>query len=154
MLSSMRRLGALRIGVCAPCLERAHMLAPRSLAMSSRGDGGGSSSSPFAPPLPSSDGATMSKEEEQKQRIEAMAEVMREKTMREAESAGASRRPDGVKHLLDLDKDEGAVDRAMREALPQYAANYDEDRDEWGGPKGEEPTRFGDWERNGRATDF
>ena len=84
----------------------------------------------------------MSKEEEQRQRIEAMAEVMREKTMREAESAGASRRPDGVKHLLDLDKDEDAVDRAMREALPQYAANYDDDRDEWGGPKGEEPTRF------------
>ncbi|MEM8770222.1 MAG: DUF1674 domain-containing protein [Pseudomonadota bacterium] len=25
---------------------------------------------------------------------------------------------------------------------------------EIGGPKGEEPTRFGDWERNGRAVDF
>ena len=96
----------------------------------------------------------MSKEEEQRQRIEAMAEVMREKTMREVEAAGASRRPEGVKHLLDLDKNEGAVDEKLREAMPQYAANYDEDRDEWGGPKGEEPTRYGDWERNGRATDF
>ncbi len=25
---------------------------------------------------------------------------------------------------------------------------------EIGGPKGPEPTRFGDWERNGRCTDF
>ena len=26
--------------------------------------------------------------------------------------------------------------------------------DEIGGPKGEEPTRFGDWERKGRVSDF
>lgn len=26
--------------------------------------------------------------------------------------------------------------------------------EEIGGPKGPEPTRFGDWERNGRCTDF
>ena len=25
---------------------------------------------------------------------------------------------------------------------------------EFGGPKGEEPTRFGDWERKGRVSDF
>lgn len=25
---------------------------------------------------------------------------------------------------------------------------------EFGGPKGEEPTRFGDWEVNGRCSDF
>ncbi len=25
---------------------------------------------------------------------------------------------------------------------------------EVGGPKGPEPTRFGDWEKNGRCTDF
>ena len=25
---------------------------------------------------------------------------------------------------------------------------------EYGGPKGLEPTRFGDWERNGRVSDF
>ena len=33
-------------------------------------------------------------------------------------------------------------------------ANYDADKDEWGGPKGQEPTRFGDWEVKGRASDF
>jgi hypothetical protein len=25
---------------------------------------------------------------------------------------------------------------------------------EFGGPKGPEPTRYGDWQRNGRCTDF
>ncbi len=25
---------------------------------------------------------------------------------------------------------------------------------EYGGPKGPEPTRYGDWEKNGRCTDF
>ncbi|MGV6850551.1 MAG: DUF1674 domain-containing protein [bacterium] len=25
---------------------------------------------------------------------------------------------------------------------------------EYGGPKGPEPTRFGDWEKNGRCSDF
>jgi hypothetical protein len=27
-------------------------------------------------------------------------------------------------------------------------------KDEVGGPTGPEPTRYGDWERNGRCTDF
>ncbi|MBT4739714.1 MAG: DUF1674 domain-containing protein [Rhodospirillaceae bacterium] len=30
----------------------------------------------------------------------------------------------------------------------------DTDADEVGGPKGPEPTRFGDWERKGRCSDF
>jgi hypothetical protein len=25
---------------------------------------------------------------------------------------------------------------------------------EWGGPRGDEPTKFGDWARNGRVSDF
>jgi hypothetical protein len=25
---------------------------------------------------------------------------------------------------------------------------------EWGGPRGEEPTKFGDWAKNGRVSDF
>ena len=33
-------------------------------------------------------------------------------------------------------------------------ANYDDDKDEWGGPKGREPTRYGDWEVKGRISDF
>ena len=121
-----------------------------------------SSKSPFAAPSSSSaadssgkGGAKLSKEEEQRQRVEAMAAMMREKTMREVSAAGASRRPEGVKHMLDIDKKEGAIDDKLAQELgPQYAANYDEDRDEWGGPKGMEPTRFGDWEVKGRISDF
>lgn len=26
--------------------------------------------------------------------------------------------------------------------------------EEYGGPKGQEPTRYGDWEKNGRCIDF
>lgn len=35
-------------------------------------------------------------------------------------------------------------DAAEKPAMPR----------EIGGPKGPEPTRYGDWERNGRCTDF
>jgi hypothetical protein len=31
---------------------------------------------------------------------------------------------------------------------------YNEERGEWNGPRGAEPTRFGDWEQKGRCTDF
>ncbi len=50
-----------------------------------------------------------------------------------------------------------AAVRALREAEERRAAT---DRPakhktpEKGGPKGEEPTRYGDWERSGRAVDF
>jgi len=37
-------------------------------------------------------------------------------------------------------------------------ANIDSDlveqQKEYGGPKGKEPTRYGDWEKNGRCIDF
>jgi hypothetical protein len=37
---------------------------------------------------------------------------------------------------------------------PVAPASSPRDRIEIGGPKGPEPTRFGDWERNGRCVDF
>lgn len=36
--------------------------------------------------------------------------------------------------------------------LPEPAPPLD--TEEWGGPKGEEPTRYGDWENKGIAWDF
>jgi len=30
----------------------------------------------------------------------------------------------------------------------------DKSPNEYGGPKGKEPTRYGDWEKNGRCIDF
>ena len=48
---------------------------------------------------------------------------------------------------------------AAQRALAEAEARRKEAREkalpkEIGGPKGEEPTRFGDWEKGGRAVDF
>lgn len=37
---------------------------------------------------------------------------------------------------------------------PPAAGSKPAQPDETGGPTGLEPTRYGDWERNGRCTDF
>ena len=42
----------------------------------------------------------------------------------------------------DTDQDEAQVSR------------QDQPPKEYGGPKGKEPTRYGDWEKNGRCIDF
>ena len=48
-----------------------------------------------------------------------------------------------------------AAQRALAEAEERRRARKTENRaKELGGPKGEEPTRYGDWERGGRAVDF
>ena len=46
--------------------------------------------------------------------------------------------------------------RALDEAAARHAAEAKaaEEAAELGGPKGLEPTRFGDWERKGIAVDF
>lgn len=49
-----------------------------------------------------------------------------------------------------------AARRALEEAAARHAAEARaaERAAELGGPKGPEPTRFGDWERKGIAVDF
>ncbi|THD57898.1 DUF1674 domain-containing protein [Phenylobacterium sp.] len=48
-----------------------------------------------------------------------------------------------------------AARRALEEAAARKAAEQAvQAADEQGGPKGPEPTRFGDWERKGIAVDF
>lgn len=48
-----------------------------------------------------------------------------------------------------------AARRALEEAAVRHAAQAAEAKvEEFGGPKGPEPTRFGDWERKGIAVDF
>ena len=48
-----------------------------------------------------------------------------------------------------------AARRALEEAAERRkAAKAKGGPKELGGPKGEEPTRYGDWERAGRAVDF
>lgn len=45
--------------------------------------------------------------------------------------------------------------RALAEAEARRKATAPQDRPaETGGPKGPEPTRFGDWEKKGIASDF
>ena len=45
--------------------------------------------------------------------------------------------------------------RALEEAAARHAAEAEtRPPEELGGPKGPEPTRFGDWERKGMAVDF
>lgn len=54
----------------------------------------------------------------------------------------------------------GASDKPEQKAckpdeLPKVPAKADEERPaEFGGPRGLEPTRYGDWERKGRCIDF
>lgn len=45
-----------------------------------------------------------------------------------------------------------AVDTAME--TEKASSETGSDETEHGGPKGLEPTRFGDWEKNGRCSDF
>ncbi len=48
-----------------------------------------------------------------------------------------------------------AARRALEEAAARRKdASKKAGPKELGGPRGEEPTRFGDWERGGRAVDF
>ncbi len=43
---------------------------------------------------------------------------------------------------------------AEREPLPAHPDNRNPETGEVDGPKGPEPTRYGDWERKGRVYDF
>ena len=100
--------------------------------------------SPFAPP--EDEAGPLSKKEELRQRQEAIGAMMREQTLREVEQATEARHG----------SDTPSLDEAVKNLVDNkgVGANYDLDREEWGGPKGAEPTRFGDWEVKGRISDF
>jgi hypothetical protein len=40
------------------------------------------------------------------------------------------------------------------EAVAEQSAQDADESGEYGGPRGLEPTRYGDWEKNGRCIDF
>ncbi len=53
------------------------------------------------------------------------------------------------------EKDDSAKDKTPAATpKPAPAAEHEIAKREIGGPKGPEPTRYGDWEINGRCTDF
>ena len=132
---------------------------PLTSANGSRSMSTAAKKSPFAEPEPAgapSDGK-LSKKQELKQRQSAIADMMREQTMKEVNRAASSRRPDGVHHVLSTaESDVPSLDEAVKSLVDNkgVGANYDPSKEEWGGPKGEEPTRFGDWEVKGRTSDF
>ncbi|GFR71452.1 succinate dehydrogenase assembly factor 4, mitochondrial [Elysia marginata] len=51
-------------------------------------------------------------------------------------------------------KEEERAPQGEKEPLERYPDNINPITGEIGGPRGPEPTRYGDWERKGRVTDF
>lgn len=58
------------------------------------------------------------------------------------------------KDPVSSDKKEERHRDAEKDPLPEWPDGVNPHTGERGGPKGPEPTRFGDWERKGRVTDF
>ncbi|XP_063844193.1 succinate dehydrogenase assembly factor 4, mitochondrial-like [Scylla paramamosain] len=56
--------------------------------------------------------------------------------------------------LDDQETPEGHHPYQEKEPLPAFPDNINPATGEIGGPRGPEPTRYGDWERKGRVTDF
>merc|ERR1712126_230917 len=50
--------------------------------------------------------------------------------------------------------EEGSHPFQEKEPLEAFPDNVNPNTGEVGGPRGPEPTRYGDWERKGRVTDF
>lgn len=55
---------------------------------------------------------------------------------------------------VDAERHESGANRAQPDTPPRNAPRADPEAGEAGGPSGLEPTRYGDWERNGRCIDF
>ena len=45
-------------------------------------------------------------------------------------------------------------EKTPKKPAPAHEPKPEAEKREHGGPKGPEPTRYGDWERNGRCVDF
>jgi hypothetical protein len=58
------------------------------------------------------------------------------------------------KGRFDDDFDEAPKSYSEKEPLPPYPGGVNPSTGEQNGPKGPEPTRYGDWERKGRVSDF
>lgn len=67
-----------------------------------------------------------------------------------------------TQQLPQENQDQETVKKQEQEEITHQDSQNEEDGGEYvnketgeiGGPKGPEPTRFGDWERNGRCSDF
>ena len=50
--------------------------------------------------------------------------------------------------------EEPEPEEAVEDQSAQHSAQDADESREYGGPRGMEPTRYGDWEKNGRCIDF
>jgi hypothetical protein len=72
--------------------------------------------------------------------------------------AGRFKRPSALfktlsqRHYWGMDEDKRTTAEPTPKPAPQTTPP--DAQKEIGGPKGPEPTRYGDWEQNGRCTDF
>ena len=57
-------------------------------------------------------------------------------------------------HIWAMDERDPKAESGKPVPPAQKTGTDDKPRREIGGPKGPEPTRYGDWEQNGRCTDF
>jgi len=55
---------------------------------------------------------------------------------------------------MSSEKDSNDIESDAAQVEPSVAIETQEKTKEYGGPKGKEPTRYGDWEKNGRCIDF
>mgnify|MGYP001810958704 CR=1 FL=1 len=67
------------------------------------------------------------------------------------EQAKKAKTPKGK---LDETYDEAQSSYSEKEPLKRFADDINPSTGEKGGPRGPEPTRYGDWERKGRVSDF
>lgn len=58
------------------------------------------------------------------------------------------------KGRFDDEYDESPLSYSEKEPLARHPKGVNPETGEIGGPAGPEPTRYGDWERKGRVTDF
>ncbi|XP_069679870.1 succinate dehydrogenase assembly factor 4, mitochondrial-like [Periplaneta americana] len=88
--------------------------------------------------------------------------LMRLSSSQSSESGGACSKTEQLQKKLrektpigKLDElSEGKHPYQEKEPLPPWPDNTNPKTGEVGGPRGPEPTRYGDWERKGRVTDF
>ena len=76
--------------------------------------------------------------------------LMSEKELSESEKERRKNLPPEAVRALE----EADARRARAQALSAEKAAQKGEAKELGGPSGEEPTRYGDWERKGRCIDF
>ena len=57
-------------------------------------------------------------------------------------------------HISSMSDDADKAGTEVPKPAPEEAPKRAHEPREIGGPKGPEPTRYGDWEQNGRCTDF